>query len=107
MPGKHSHWLARRIETAEQARAERTKGHRAETLVSNQAEHLSLKRPVQEAVGVLNGHEWIGAQSVPGPQGPAYLPGFEVADADVADLARGHKIVQGPYRFLDGRFFVE
>ena len=47
------------------------------------------------------------SEPVRGPQGLAHLPGFELADPDVADLACGHEVVHGPYRFVDGRFFIE
>ncbi len=69
-------------------------------------DQLGLGGSVQQVVGVLRGHEPLGADGLGRPVGVDHLPGGEVGRPQVADLPLPDQVVQGAEGLLDRRHGV-
>ena len=91
----------------EEPAAQGTPTGQSDPFGEEQGHELVLDGALDQAVLVLSGHETRPALGVAGQDRLRDAPGLQVCEADVADLARGHEVIERLERLLHRREGVQ
>ena len=98
--------LARRVLAGQHPARQRAVGHDADAVVAAGRQHLDLGHAVHGVVVGLGGHGTVDAQVVAQAHHLGVLPAAEVADPEVARLARGENVADRAQGLLERRGLV-